>query len=77
VSAEDHPRKEPGEHGFRYLVRRHLRIAHAEKLHAVAQADALLAAGLVSLETEANPGHGTQKVLRAVAARVDLHVLID
>ena len=39
--------------------------------------DALLAAGLVSVETAANPGHGTQKVVRAVTSRVDLHVLID
>ncbi|USS45128.1 hypothetical protein NFI99_26425 [Burkholderia glumae] len=34
--------------------------------------DALLAAGLVSVETAGNPGHGTQKVVR-----VGLHVLID
>ncbi|PTB20171.1 MarR family transcriptional regulator [Trinickia symbiotica] len=39
--------------------------------------DALQAAGLVLVETAANPGHGTQKVVRAVASRVDLHVLID
>jgi len=39
--------------------------------------DALLAAGLVSVETATNPGHGTQKVVRAVASRVDVHVLID
>ena len=39
--------------------------------------DALLAAGLVSVATEVNAGHGTHKVVRAVASRVDLHVLID
>jgi predicted transcriptional regulator len=39
--------------------------------------DALLHAGLVSVETAVNAGHGNHKVVRAVASRVDLHVLID
>ena len=39
--------------------------------------DALAAAGLVSVETAPNPGHGTLKVVRAVASRVALHVVID
>jgi len=39
--------------------------------------DALLVAGLVSAETTVNAGHGTHKVVRAVATRVDLHVMID
>jgi len=39
--------------------------------------DALLHAGLVSVETEVNVGHGSHKMVRAVASRVDLHVLID
>jgi len=39
--------------------------------------DALLTAGLVSVEMATNPGHGTQKVVRAVASCVDLHVVID
>ncbi|OYD76154.1 UNVERIFIED_ORG: ArsR family transcriptional regulator [Burkholderia sp. CF145] len=38
--------------------------------------DALLAAGLVSVEVTPNPGHGMHKVVRAVASRVDVHVLI-
>jgi len=50
---------------------------HRDRSAVKRDVDALLAAGLVSVETAANPGHGTHKVVRAVASRVDLHVLID
>ena len=50
---------------------------HRDRSAVKRDVDALLAAGLVSVETAANPGHGTQKIVRAVASRVDLHVLID
>ena len=38
--------------------------------------DALRDAGLVTVETRPNAGHGTHKIVRAIAARVDLHVSI-
>ncbi|TDN67133.1 ArsR family transcriptional regulator [Paraburkholderia sp. BL10I2N1] len=38
--------------------------------------DALCHAGLVTVETTPNAGHGTHKVVRAVAEHVDLHVVI-
>ena len=38
--------------------------------------DALRDAGLVAVETRPNAGHGTHKIVRATAARVDLHVSI-
>ena len=50
---------------------------HRDRSAVKRDVDALLAAGLVSVETTANPGLGTHKVVRAVASRVDLHVLID
>lgn len=50
---------------------------HRDRSAVKRDVDALLAAGLVSVETTANPGHGTCKVVRAIASRVDLHVLID
>lgn len=50
---------------------------HRDRSAVKRDVDALLAAGLVSVETATNPGHGTHKVVRAVASRVDLHVLID
>lgn len=39
--------------------------------------DALACAGLVSVETALNPGHGTLKLVRAVASRIDVRVMID
>jgi len=50
---------------------------HRDRSAVKRDVDALFAAGLVSVETEVNAGHGTHKVVRAVASRVDLHVLID
>lgn len=54
----------------------------AERLHRDRSAvkrdiDALVAAGLVSVEIAPNAGHGTHKVVRAVASSVDLRVMID
>lgn len=56
--------------------------AIAERLHRDRSAvkrdvDALKLAGLVSVETVSNAGHGIRKLVRAVAHRVDLHVTID
>ncbi|KDR40495.1 helix-turn-helix domain-containing protein [Caballeronia glathei] len=50
---------------------------HRDRSAVKRDVDALLAAGLVSVETTVNAGHGTHKVVRAVASRVDLHVMID
>ncbi|WP_213766938.1 MarR family transcriptional regulator [Caballeronia sp. dw_19] len=50
---------------------------HRDRSAVKRDVDALLAAGLVSVEKEVNAGHGTHKVVRAVASRVDLHVTID
>lgn len=54
----------------------------AERLHrdrstVKRDVDALVHAGLVSVEEQKNPGHGTHKIVRAIASRVDLHVTID
>ena len=40
---------------------------HRDRSAVKRDVDALLAAGLVSVETAANPGHGTYKVVRAIA----------
>jgi predicted transcriptional regulator len=50
---------------------------HRDRSAVKRDVDALLAAGLVSVEVAPNPGHGTHKVVRAVASKVDMHVLID
>ncbi|CAG9271580.1 conserved hypothetical protein [Paraburkholderia unamae] len=55
--------------------------AIAERLHRDRSAvkrdvDILSEAGLVAVETVPNAGHGTHKIVRATAARVDLHVSI-
>ena len=50
---------------------------HRDRSAVKRDVDALLVAGLVSAETTVNAGHGTHKVVRAVASRVDLHVMID
>lgn len=50
---------------------------HRDRSAVKRDVDALLAAGLVSVEVTPNPGHGTHKVVRAVASRVDMHVMID
>ena len=50
---------------------------HRDRSAVKRDVDALLQAGLVSVETAVNAGHGNHKVVRAVASRVDLHVLID
>ena len=49
---------------------------HRDRSAVKRDVDALLHAGLVSVETEVNVGHGNHKVVRAVASRVDLHVQI-
>jgi len=50
---------------------------HRDRSAVKRDVDALLHAGLVSVETEVNVGHGSHKMVRAVASRVDLRVLID
>ena len=49
---------------------------HRDRSAVKRDVDALLHAGLESVETEVNVGHGNHKVVRALASRVDLHVQI-
>jgi len=52
-------------------------LLHRDRSAVKRDVDALKLAGLVSVEIASNAGHGTHKLVRAVARRVDLHVTID
>ncbi|MGF6604611.1 putative transcriptional regulator [Paraburkholderia sp. GAS448] len=50
---------------------------HRDRSAVKRDVDALCEAGLVAVESVPNAGHGMHKIVRAVAARVDLRVSID
>ncbi|MFP3565479.1 HTH domain-containing protein [Paraburkholderia sp. SIMBA_030] len=50
---------------------------HRDRSAVKRDVDALCEAGLVAVEAVPNAGHGMHKIVRAVAARVDLRVSID
>ncbi|CAG9213238.1 Transcriptional regulator [Paraburkholderia sabiae] len=49
---------------------------HRDRSAVKRDVDALRDAGLVTVETVTNAGHGTRKIIRATATRVDLRVSI-
>ncbi|MEM5364817.1 helix-turn-helix domain-containing protein [Paraburkholderia azotifigens] len=49
---------------------------HRDRSAVKRDVDALREAGLVTVETVTNAGHGTHKIVRATATRVDLRVSI-
>jgi predicted transcriptional regulator len=50
---------------------------HRDRSAVKRDVDALLDAGLVSVAIEPNAGHGTHKIVRAVASTIYLRVIID
>ena len=49
---------------------------HRDRSAVKRDVDALCDAGLVAVETVVNSGHGTHKIVRVTATRIDLHVCI-